>query len=466
MNAIQRFLANAEAHPTKMAIADVDHGTWSFSDVADGASKTQAYLESLGLTNGDAVLIALPPSPVMVSIVSGCLASGITVLFIEPWMPLDRVSDVVSRFTPKAFIATGLGRLWGIRSGPIRAIPNWPHPKRILNQRRAGAVRMATVDADHPAFIVFSSGTTGAPKGVIRTHGYLLTMVDILTQGDEAGFTGPDLAVFPNVAMLHLSTGRGAVVVPMKWTKRGLKPLTPLLRRHRPETMSSSPAFLTAVTDLGLEADFADIRRIAIGGALTDCDRMQTVIRAFPQARILHIYGGSEAEPVATIDAEEALKLSRDKGFFHVLCLGRPIPEIRHRLIDGLLWVAGPNVAGLYAGDASISEGIKMRDADGTLWHNMGDRVMEEDGLLWFRGRANQLPDDFLLEQAVYTHIRSSAAFIHRTSEGRRILHGEKLKSRTDELKSRFPEIDAVIETTIIRDRRHRSRIDRIRSLP
>jgi len=465
MNAIHRFLENAEAHPHKMAIADAKEGTWTFGEVADGAAKTQEFLRSLEVTIGDTVLIALPPSPTMVSIVSGCLASGVTVLFIEPWMSLERVSDVVAGFTPKAFIATGLGRLWGIRSGPIRAIPHWPHPNRILKQH-AGPVNMLPVEADHPAFIVFSSGTTGAPKGVIRTHGYLLTMVDILTQGDESGFKGPDLAVFPNVAMLHLSTGRGAVVVPRKWTKRGLKPLMPLLKRYPPETMSSSPAFLAAVTDNGYESEFADIRRIAIGGALTDCDRMETVIRAFPQALILHIYGGSEAEPVATIDATEALAKSREKGHYQVLCLGRPIPEIRHQIIDGILWVAGPNVSGLYAGDPSISKGIKMTDADGTLWHHMGDRVAEEDGLLWFRGRANQHPDDFLLEQAVYLHIGSSAAFVHRTSDGKRILYGENLASRAQDLRSRFSELDDIITTKIIRDRRHRSRIDRIRSLP
>lgn len=466
MNAIHHFLANADAHPEKMAIADVDEGTWTFGEVAGGAARTQHYLASIGVTIGDTVLIALPPSPAMVSIVSGCLASGVTVLFIEPWMPLDRVSDVVAGFTPKAFIAKGLGRLWGFRSAPIRAIPHWPHPNRILGQTSTHRVTMTPVDDDHPAFIVFSSGTTGAPKGVIRTHGYLLTMVDLLTGGDEREFTRPDLAVFPNVAMLHLSTGRGAVVAPRKWTKRGLASLIPLLKRHQPETMSSSPAFLTAVTDNGLESDFSSIRRIAIGGALTDVGRMETIIQAFPQARILHIYGGSEAEPVTTIDAHEALVKTREKGHFQVLCLGRPIPEIRHQIIDGILWVAGPNVSGLYAGAPSISKGIKMTDAEGTLWHNMGDRVIEEDGLLWFRGRANQHPDDFLLEQAVYSHIGSSAAFVHRTSDGKRILYGEKLAYRADDLRTRFSEIDAVINTTIIRDRRHRSRIDRIRSLP
>ncbi len=465
MNAIHHFLANADIHPNKMAIADVDEGTWTFGEVAAGAASTQDFLNSIGVSPGDTVLIALPPSPAMVSIVSGCLASGITVLFIEPWMPLQRVSDVVAGFKPKAFIAKGLGRLWGFRSAPIRAIPHWPHPNRIL-KRHARPVNMLPVEPDHPAFIVFSSGTTGAPKGVIRTHGYLLTMVELLTSGDEAKYKGPDLAVFPNVAMLHLSTGRGAVIAPRKWTKRGLASLIPLLKRHRPETMSSSPAFLAAVTDSGLESEFSCIQRIAIGGALTDVGRMETIIRAFPQARILHIYGGSEAEPVTTIDANEALAKSREKGHFQVLCLGRPIPEIRHQIIDGILWVAGPNVSGLYAGDPSISMGIKMMDADGTLWHNMGDRVIEEDGLLWFRGRANQHIDDFLLEQAVYSHIASSAAFVHRTSDGKRMLYGEKLTSKAAELKSRFSELDDIIQTKIIRDRRHRSRIDRIRSLP
>jgi 4-hydroxybenzoate polyprenyltransferase len=193
---------------------------------------------------------------------------------------------------------------------------------------------------------------------------------------------------------------------------------------------------------------------------------MEKAIRDFPSAQVLHIYGGSEAEPVALIEAQEALTRSQQKNYFQVLCLGKPIEDIKIKFKETILWVSGPNVAQEYLGEQRENLGVKERDESGILWHNMGDRIFLEKDFLWLQGRANQDQLDFALEQKIYSHLQSSKSFLHRSGDNKLILVGEDIHTRSDELKSRFPQIDIFLETKIIRDRRHRSRIDRVESLP
>jgi acyl-CoA synthetase (AMP-forming)/AMP-acid ligase II len=281
---------------------------------------------------------------------------------------------------------------------------------------------------------------------------------------DQKALKGPDLIIFPNVALFHLATGRGSIIVPHQWTLEKLNKTFDLCEKYGPSTISTGPAFLKALLDLDLIKRLTFIERIVVGGALTDCWILEKLFEELPGRRFMHLYGGSEAEPVTMIDAKEAVKRSRDKGHFQTLCLGKVIPQLRYKIQEGLLWVSGPNVAGEYIGSKLENVGIKERDQHGLLWHCMGDRVKEEEGLFWMNGRQNQTPGDFELEQKIYSSLQSSKSFIHRNKQGKRILLGENLDA--EKIKKEFPEVDRVVATKIKRDKRHRSRIARKESLP
>lgn len=468
MNAIALFKENVRLFPERMAIADVRFGVLSFSDIEILARKTQSLAKRFRLTEKDCVLVALTPSPVLYGLIMGLMGLGVKIVFIEPWLPLERINHILRETKPKLFFSGTLGRVWGVRSQEIRNIPHWPSPGDVESASFSDELIVRDLEERHPAFVVFSSGTTGKPKGVIRSHAFMQNIYNVFSElEDQSAFQGPDLIIFPNVALFHLATGRGSVLVPQRWSEKNLLALLKLVERFSPPTLSSGPAFFKRLIDLGLLSKFNTLNRIVLGGALTDNWIVEELIKTFPDAEFKHLYGGSEAEPVTMIDARVALKKSQAKGHFQLTCLGEIIPQIKAKFKAGdILWVSGPNVSEEYVGDASLNNGIKERDPEGRLWHCMGDRLRKEDGVLWFSGRESQLATDFELEQKIYAFLDSSKSFLYRNSKKELTLVGENLNCRKQDIKKEFPEIHTVIESKIVRDHRHRARIDRKKSLP
>ena len=113
----------------------------------------------------------------------------------------------------------------------------------------------------------------------------------------------------------------------------------------------------------------------------------------------------------------------------------------------------------------------KQKDDQGRIWHAMGDRVVVRDGIWWYGGRSSQSETDFMIEQKLAMHLETSKVFCARDdrggleiyvdgNEGVRRKAATFLKSTELDLKQDYE----VFSTTIVRDHRHRARIDRVKS--
>jgi len=462
MNAVQRAVDHARHRPSHIALWTTSDGAVTFGDLFQQAARIQRALRKQAIRPGDSVLLAVTPSAALFAAVLAVAGLGACTVLVEPWMPARRIEHVVSLVAPKLFLASLTGRLWGIRVPAVRRIRAAISPRAAMRVSCPDPFHVEELAPDARAIVTFSSGTSGVPKGVIRTHGYLRTLQGLLERGEDASLTGPDLTVFTNLVLFHLATGRGSILVPSTWSTRELRRIADLPRELQPHSLACGPAFLRRL----LEAPgLLSLRSVCVGGALTDCWIVERALDRWPDAQWTHIYGGTEAEPVALADARSAVALSRGRGYFQMLFLGMPIPEVRTRVEPDGLWVTGPNISGEYVGSPADNERTKRRDAVGSIWHFMGDRVEADAAGWWYAGRSFQRPDDFWLEQSVYAFLESSACFVHRTGEGDAYLVGEGVGRRAADIRRRFPGIAGAVEASIVRDRRHRARVDRAATL-
>ena len=437
----------------------------TFGDLDDRARRAANLLLARGIRPLDQVLLAIDLSYDLYAWVLAAARLGATILLVEPWLALDRLEAILAAQRPRFFVAGWMGKLWGQRLRGVR---------RIEHAISAGALataapephQTATIPLDTPCLIAFTSGTTGDPKGLVRSHAYLEAELHALNSA--LGFdqlNGPDLAILANFVLANLANGRASLVIPGKWATAHIEALDQLPPELRPVSLTTGPGFLRRFLE---HSSLTSLRSLHVGGALTSNSFFERCFARFPAAHVSHIYGSSEAEPVAVIDAREAVTRSRAQGYFHTLCLGHPWQGIQWQFQDGGLWVAGAHVSPEYLGNQGLNERNKRRDQQGVLWHRMGDRLEVIDGHWFYAGRDQQPPELFATEQRLYALLGHDRAFL-TAEDGVLALYVEVdprrgLPDPLPTVRACLPAIGPIFHTTINYDARHRARIDRRRS--
>ena len=465
MNCIDLFVHFAKNDPDRPALWMPSGVVITFGELQKAAAEMQHKYLSEGIKKGDGVLLFAPISPRLYAAIIAILALGCHVVLVEPWMPLPLLNRALSLVKPKLFLTNLIGRAWGLRAQEVRSIPRWCGwgSENIKNTQTGCPLTVEDVPPETIGIITFTTGTTGSPKGVVRTHEFLVcqhqVISNLLNSGNDSG---ADLCVFANFALTNLASGRCSLLVPSKWDHSFFEKLSRLPAALTPVSATCGPAFLKKLIEFSA---ILPLKSIHIGGALTDCDLFEQGFSRFPNARWLHVYGSSEAEPVAVAEAHQAVAESRRLGYFQTLYFGKPVPEITARIEEDTVWVSGRHVSTFYLADEESNRQHKFRDESGVIWHDMGDRLIVRENGWWYGGRSSQEHALFALEQQVYTYLQTSNCFIHRAANGELYLLGEDIYQQRDKILHQFSELKDVFEVVVHRDRRHRARIDRQQSI-
>ncbi|MEX1100246.1 MAG: AMP-binding protein, partial [Bacteriovoracaceae bacterium] len=422
MNCVESYFQSSFSGSSRPAIVFFDgikalsnsRKNISFKKLTKNSIKAQRFLKSKGFNKGDAILLFEAPSPDMYAMILAMLASGIQIILVEPWMPLKNINKIIAQVRPKGFMSGAIGKLWGARSKEIRRVPVWFSSSKLNEQSLSAAdeIQIEKMGPHALAILTFTSGTSGNPKGVHRKHQFLVDQAQVLKKYlHYEQHPGMDMTIFTNVALLNLGMGKGSLLIPSKWPKRVLNQIDLLPKEYAPDTLAAGPAFLIKLMN---NAKAESLRSFHMGGALADCWIYEKAFKRWPTGNFTHVYGSSEAEPVALADLRSAVALSKKRNYFQTLYLGRPIKDIEIDQEKDTLWVAGPHVSPLYEGDDQANRQNKRLDSQGRAWHNMGDRINIDTEGFWYRGRSFQEEEDFDLEQELYQRLGHSKCFIKR----------------------------------------------------
>jgi acyl-CoA synthetase (AMP-forming)/AMP-acid ligase II len=398
----------------------------SYRELNEHSDRIARGLDRLGIGRGVRTALMVRPSLEFMALAFGILKSGAVPVLIDPGIGLRNFASCLATAEPEAFIGVPVAHIariilgWGrqtLRS--FVTVGRWsPWSGTTLHQLArlgGGGAFMAPTDADDIAAIVFTSGSTGPPKGVVYRHENFLAQVEGVRKvlGAKAGEI--DLPTFPLFALFDPALGMSTVIPDMDPTRPSrVDPrniIDPIID-FGITTMFGSPALLDTVGRWGAAqgVKLPTMKRVVSAGAPVSAQ----IIERFgamlsDDAEILTPYGATESLPVAVISSREILADTRSRTDSGAgVCVGRPVDSIALEVIRvsdddiphwdnelrvsrgevGEIVVKGPQVTSSYFKAEHHDRSHKVADPDGSVRHRMGDLgYIDEQGRLWFVGR-------------------------------------------------------------------------------
>ena len=402
--------------------------TITFAELELGARRTTAWLRARGLQRGDAVLVFHPPSIELYVLLVALFRMGGVAMVIDVGAGRAIVDAACDLVPPAALFVSPKANVLRLFSRALRHIPfvvtsgRWPI---VGAHRLRGAARMSpdalppVNDADAPALMTFTSGSTGAPKCAVRTHRFLMAQHAALAATVGAAPQTIDLVTFPVVVLSNLASGATSVLPDADLRRPSQVDPLRLLQQiveSSSTRLSAPPAILERLLAVSHpdDARWRSLCEIVTGGGPVFPDLLQRARLVAPRARLLAAYGSTEAEPIAELDAADVgdAELARMRDGAGLLA-GRAVPPIALRIIadawgtpiapleragldartqppdaPGEIVVSGAHVLQGYWRGAGDEE-TKFRVGD-TVWHRTGDLgYLDDAGRLWLLGRAS-----------------------------------------------------------------------------
>ena len=424
-NIAARLAERAARHPGRLAIVEYRHGRARRIDFGELSARVAGFgagLSRRGVIPGDAVLLFVPMSIDLYVALLGTLHLGAIAVFVDAWADPARLAAAVDATRPKAFVGVPRAHLLRVLNPEVRSIPIAVVAGRGLLsldrfERRGLAAPSTEVSPGTPALVTFTTGSTGRPKAATRTHGFLWAQHEVLAE--HLGITGTDIDMpaLPVFVLNNLAIGASSVLPdfdPRRPADIDPGAIFAQMTAERVTTTSGSPAFYERLAAwCASNGKRLAVRALFTGGAPV-MPPLARLLADAVEGKVHVVYGSTEAEPIASIEAREMLRAMEAEGkAASGVCVGPPVPRIELRLIrphDGPValgpggwgeWdvprsevgevvVTGAHVLPRYRRDPEANRLNKIRDG-GKTWHRTGDGGrLDEQGRLWLMGRVKQ----------------------------------------------------------------------------
>lgn len=382
-----------------------------------------------GIGRGVRSALMLTPGLDFFALFFALFKAGAVPVLIDPGIGIKPLKSCLAEAQPEAFIGVTkaqvarsvLGWAPGVKlvtSGPKLGWGGLNTKQlRKLGQKSSGTV-LADTQADEMAALLFTSGSTGIPKGVVYQHRHFIAQVAMLQSAFDIRPGEVDLPTFPPFALFDPAMGMTTVVPmmdPTRPAKADPRLLIQTIERFGVTNIFGSPALLNV---LGRYTEAQDIhlptvRRVISAGAampVATIRRMQKTLS--PDAEVYTPYGATECLPVASVSGTELnARVEQLTATGEGTCVGRVVAPNSVKIIAvtddvveflensvempmgviGEIVVNGPTSTDSYWRKPEQTELAKMVDSQGRTWHRMGDvGYFDTEGRLWYCGRKSQ----------------------------------------------------------------------------
>jgi long-chain acyl-CoA synthetase len=419
------FARTVTDHGERPAIR-LDGLVLSYAQLHDAAARLTSVLTSLGVSPGDRVAAMLPNVPAFPIVFFGALGAGAIVVPMNPLLKSREIAYYLDDSGARVLFAwhtVASEAAKGATETGAQVIEVHEPDLASLLAGQLPAAQVAAPAAEDDAVILYTSGTTGKPKGAELTHANLyrnaeLTAVTLLRSGPGDVVMGclPLFHVFGLTCALNaaLYAGSSLTLLPRFDPGQALQ----IIGRDRVTIFEGVPTMYAAMLNHpgAAQADVSSLRVCVSGGAALPVE----ILRGFEDmfhCVILEGYGLSETSPVASFNHPDQM---RKPG-----SIGVPVVGVRMRVVDadgadlpagvvGEIAIAGHNIMkGYWRNPEATAEAMMKGEGEpGGGWFRTGDLAkVDKDGYFYIvdrkkdmiiRGGFNVYPRE--VEEVLYEH--------------------------------------------------------------
>ena len=413
----------------------------TFAELDSRSDSFAHILASKGVRSGERVMLMIKPSADFICLTFALFKIGAPVILIDPGMGYKNLLRCIEGVRPEAFV--GIPKAYMFRTffrkpftsvkynfccgnslgffGPdISSLANSKYEPYPIYEARA----------DDLAAIIFTTGSTGPPKGVRYEHSMFHAQLRLIRDYYKIGPGQVDQPAFPLFALFSTALGASAVIPDMDPThpaKVNPEVFVSSIEKYDVSYSFGSPAIWNVIAGYCKPGDkrLRTLNKVLMAGAPVSGELIGRLQKILPDGASIHTpYGATESLPIVSIEGREIVEetweaTKQGKG----TCVGRPLPGIEIAIVPisdkaianldrneflpseeiGEIIVCGDVVTRAYENNAEENSLAKIVDGN-TFWHRMGDvGYLDTDGRLWFCGRRAHRVVSKKLQKTFYT---------------------------------------------------------------